>query len=751
MSEAITTRIPAYTTADLSRCDREPIHIPGLIQPFGALLAFDGPGDAARFVSRNVAEVLGPEWPDVVGRPVDDLFGPDRGRRLREALADPGLRANPTALGMIPGRDGRPYLAIGHAHDGRVILELDGSAPEGLPPFHGLYPEVRTFLRSLGLSRTVDDLARLAAVEVRRITGFDRVLVYRFDRDQHGTVVAEDRNDALPAYLGHRFPASDIPAQARDLYRLNRIRIIGDVGYEPVPIESAGENRPLDLTYSTLRSVSPVHLEYMRNMGTAASMSISIVTGDRLWGLISCHHRDPRLIPFELRTACEFLGQALSLQIAAQEQRDESDGRIALKSIQARLLADMAREESFIHGLVKRPDDLLAVARADGAAIVFEDLCSTVGPTPAEGDIRRLVSWLAEHRRDEVYATDSVPEDVGWDGPTRGLASGILAIAISKLHNSYVLWFRPEVVRTVDWAGDPRKPVEDGAGGALLHPRRSFQLWRETVSGTSLPWHSAEVEAAAELRGAIVGIVLLKAEELAQMAGELKRSNRELEAFSYSVSHDLRAPFRHIVGYSELLLEEPDLRDQSRQFVRTIIDSAKFAGTLVDNLLSLAQMGRTALHPIRVDMNQLIADVRGDLEVEQEGRSIAWVVVALPEVVCDPMMMKLAVRNLLANAIKYTRKTPTARVEVGCEARPAEWAFFVRDNGIGFDMKYVDKLFGVFQRLHRIEEYEGTGIGLANVLRIVERHGGRVWAEGVPDAGATFWFSLPRPQEPRKH
>lgn len=749
MRNAPPPEAPAPSPAELARCDREPIHIPGLIQPFGILLAVEDGSGVVGFASRNVSEVVGLDWEDVLGRSIVGLFDRDRGGQLFEALGDPALDANPTALGTIRGGDGRAYLAIAHRHDGRAVLELDASTPEGLPPFHGLYPEVRTFLGRLGRVRTIEDLTRLAAQEVRRITGFDRVLVYRFDRDQHGTVVAEDRNDELPPYLGLRFPASDIPAQARELYLRNRLRIIADVGYEPVPIEPAEPGgRPLDLTYSTLRSVSPVHIEYMRNMGTAASMSISIVVDDRLWGLISCHNRGPKLIPFELRTACDFLGQVLSLQLAAQEHRDDFERKMSLKSIQARLLAHMACEENFIDGLVNQPDDLLAFAGADGAAIVFEGHCSLIGTGPSEADVRRIVAWLAENGRDDVYAIDSLPDAIPWAESIRERASGLLAIPISKLHNSYVLWFRPEIVRTVNWAGDPGKPFEETPGGPRLHPRRSFQIWKQTVGGSSLTWQAAEIEAAGELRTAIVGIVLLKAEELAQIAGELRRSNRELEAFSYSVSHDLRAPFRHIVGYSELLLDEPELGERSRRFVHTIIDSARYAGTLVDNLLSLAQMGRTALHPIRVDMNRLVDEVRRDVASEEAGRRIEWAVSRLPECVCDPLMMKLAVRNLLSNAIKYTRRREEARVEIGVEGRAGEWAFFVRDNGIGFDMQYVDKLFGVFQRLHRMEEYEGTGIGLANVQRIVERHGGRVWAEGRPGEGATFWFTLPRAAEP---
>jgi light-regulated signal transduction histidine kinase (bacteriophytochrome) len=223
-----------------------------------------------------------------------------------------------------------------------------------------------------------------------------------------------------------------------------------------------------------------------------------------------------------------------------------------------------------------------------------------------------------------------------------------------------------------------------------------------------------------------------------------------LEAFSYSVSHDLRAPFRHIVGYSELLLEEPGLSEEGRRYAGTIIESAQFAGVLVDSLLAFSQMGRTTIHPVAVDMEQLVDEVRRDVSAEAGGRRITWEVGPLPMAVCDPLMMRLAVRNLLSNAVKYTRGRDEAVIEVSGEAHPTENVFAIRDNGVGFDMQYVDKLFGVFQRLHRMEDFEGTGIGLANVRRIVERHGGRVWAEGAEDGGATFSFALPRAPRPEE-
>jgi len=605
-----------------------------------------------------------------------------------------------------------------------------------------LYPGLRRFVEDLQGAGSVADLCRLAADEVRRITGFDRVLVYRFDPQWNGTVIAESRNEVLPSYLDLRFPASDIPAQARELYRRNRLRIIPDASYRPVPLEPQVV-APLDLGDSVLRSVSPIHLEYMRNMGTMASMSISILREGQLWGLISCHNRDPHRVRLTVRNACDFLTQVFALQVAARERAADADQRMRLGSVRARLLAAMAEEDRFIDGLLRHPAELMTLADAQGAAVVTGDRCWCLGETPGEGTVRALYDWLSHNHREDVFATDGLGEILPEAAGYADRASGLLAISISKMHASYVLWFRPEVVQTVKWGGDPTKRVEEGT--TRLHPRRSFETWKETLRGRSLPWDTTIIDAVKELRNAIVGIVLRRAEELASLSDELQRSNKELEAFSYSVSHDLRAPFRHIVGYAELLRKQEGahLSERGQRYVDTIIDSALTAGTLVDNLLSFSQMGRTALKPRLVPMGALVEEVRDRMEPDIGERRIEWRIADLPAAYADPMMIRLVIENLLGNAVKYTRNRPIAVIEVGSYREEGEVIFFVRDNGVGFDMLYVGKLFGVFQRLHRMEEFEGTGIGLANVRRIVERHGGRTWAEGAVDRGATVYFSLP--------
>lgn len=727
------------TAVDLTTCDREPIHIPGSIQPHGLLLVLRPDNLQVAHASRNAASTLGLNH--VVGQTLGDLLGSALAGCVRQHSDTP----QPVLVQTVR-TTGETFRAIVHRRGPDVILELEKAGTGDDVSFPNLYGMVWTFMSQIQQLRSMKELTQFAALEVRRITGFDRVMVYRFDEDWNGTVIAEDRNEQLPSYLDLRFPASDIPAQARELYRLNRLRLIADANYTPVPIEPAAP-APIDLTYSVLRSVSPIHIEYMKNMGTLSSMSISVIREGRLWGLISCHHAQPRHVDFELRTACDLIGQFLSIQLTARERASEYERRLELRAVNARLLARMAREDTFINGLISDPSLTMKLVNAGGAAVLVESTVSTMGDTPTDDEIRALADWMGEHVPDEVWWSDALQEVLPGATAYARLASGVLAISISQLHKSYLLWFRPEVIQTVKWGGDPRKPVEPVAG--RLSPRKSFELWAETVRGRSLPWSSAEIEAVTELRNSIVGIVLRRAEELAELSGELERSNKELEAFSYSVSHDLRAPFRHIVGYAELLseVESGKLSDTGQRYVATIIESARFAGSLVDNLLMFSQIGRSHLNRVPVDMATLLRDVQKGLQPEWQDRKVTWKVGSLRPVHGDPVLLRLAVQNLLGNALKYTRTREEAAIEIGCEETPAELIFFVRDNGVGFDMAYSGKLFGVFQRLHKMEDFEGTGIGLANVRRIIARHGGRTWAEGAVDRGATFYFSLPNRKE----
>jgi light-regulated signal transduction histidine kinase (bacteriophytochrome) len=733
--------------AAIDNCAREPIRTPGSIQPQGFLIVIDEPAMTIVQISENIAQWLNVDPQALLGSELDSLVrdGSAFIAHLGELDEDEPQPYHVGDVTFLKGDRADQHVAMMlHRIGGVLIAEFEPAGDTATA--HGkLYPLVRSFISQMREEESVDELCDRSVRFIKRITGFGRVNAYRFDEKGNGVVNAELADAGYPAYLGLCFPASDIPAQARELYCANRIRIIADASYSPsaiIPAINPITRQPLDLSYATLRSVSPVHLQYMRNMGTSASMSISIVVDGQLWGLISCHNAAPHPVSFQTRSACELLGRVLSLQVETKEAHLRNHRMLSLRKDIVHMLAAMADHDSVFKGLKTLPDTFIRFVGASGAAVISDEECDLFGQTPPERQVRALAAWLAERAGGDTFHTDNVGLHIPELPGLAKSVSGVLAVSISKLHSNYLIWFKPEQTQVVRWAGKPDKAIDKSGS---LSPRQSFELWKQTVEGFSTKWDATELEGVAELRLAVLGIVLRKAEEMAQLAIELKRSNKELEAFSYSVSHDLRAPLRHIAGYAELLkeMEQGNLSERGQRFLGTIGDSAKFAGTLVDNLLSFSQMGRSAMRQSEVDLTAMVESIQREMKPDYEGRMIEWVIRDLPIIIADPAFLHLAMRNLLANAIKYTRNEAVAIIEVNAIANNDGVVVSVRDNGVGFDMQYADKLFGVFQRLHRMEEFEGTGIGLANVRRIIERHGGTVHAQGVLDQGATFSFTLP--------
>ena len=744
-----------------AQCDAEPIHIPGGIQPHGYLLCLSSTLTIIQ-ASENVGTLVGCPVEQLLGEPVDVVIGAAAAARVAHAAATAMLDETPLYVGVMENpffspREGvQDHLAAAvdgpelditmHRHDGNLIVELEVARHSNADVFASMYPLVRTFTRSLQDVETLTELGDLAVREVRAMTGFGRVLLYKFDDEGRSQVLSEHIEDGYASFLNQLFPASDIPRQARALYVKQRVRLVANAQAKAarlVPAMNPATGRPTDLSYAALRSFSPIHLEYMRNMGTYASMSVSLVVRGQLWGLISCHDHDARLVPFEVRVAIEHLGQIVSLQIEAKEERAETAYLLRLRRTMSRLMGSLAEQDDYLSALKSAPDDLLCFAGSTGAAIVVDGKATLIGSTPDQDTVLALSQWLSSSTSG-VYATDALSQ--AWPRASRhtDTASGILAVPISQIFRNYVIWFRPETTRTITWAGEPVKRVSSQNGSVA--PRKDFAPWLETVRNRSIRWHAVELEIAGEFRLGMLNIVLRHAEGLAELANELRRTNKELEAFSYSVSHDLRAPLRHIAGYGDLLRESDGdkLSERSKRFLHNMLESARFAGVLVDDLLTFSQMGRAALRPVTVDLNQLVRSVAQEFGAETANRKVEWIIPELPTVTGDPAFLQIALRNLFSNAVKYTRTRESARIELSAQSTADEYIVSVRDNGVGFNMKYVNKLFGVFQRLHRAEEFDGTGIGLANVRRIIERHDGRTWAEGREGEGAAFHFSLPK-------
>ncbi|PMB08799.1 cyanobacterial phytochrome A [Fischerella thermalis CCMEE 5273] len=730
---------------------KEPsIHNISQIQPHGVLLVLEEPELNILQVSSNTYDVFGITPENMLQKKLEDLLDPFQIEKIKAGLLQESLdMINPTKIwARVKGDEYIVFDGIFHRNaDGLLILELELAFSQENIPFLSFYHLARASINKLEETGNLHDFCQILVQEVRKVTGFDRVMLYKFDDDGHGSVIAEEKLETMESYLGLHYPESDIPRPARKLFASNWIRIIPDTHADPVEIFPAinplSQRRP-DLTNSILRSPYSCHIEYLHNMGVGASLTISLIKEGKLWGLIACHHQTPKYVSYEMRKACEFLGRVIFSELADREETEDYDYRMRLTYIQSALVEYMSQEENFIDGLVKHQPNLLDLTNAQGAAICFGGNYTLIGETPKEEDLNFLVQWLKNNVEEEVFYTDSLPRLYPDAQNFKNVASGLLAIPISK--QNYVLWFRPEVIQTVNWGGDPNRAFEVNTsdGNTRLCPRKSFELWKETVRLTSLRWQAVEVKAALELRKAIVNIVLRQADELAQLAHDLELSNAELKKFAYVASHDLQEPLNQVANYVQLLemRYEQLLDEDAKEFITFAVEGVSLMQTLIDDVLAYSKVDMQA---IEFELTNVEAALERALTNLRKRISETGAVIThdqLPTVMADGTQLMQLFQNLIGNAIKF-RSDQAPEIHIGASRLEEEWLFSVRDNGIGIDPQFRDRIFVIFQRLHTRDEYPGTGMGLAICKKIIECHRGRIWVESKLGEGATFYFTIP--------
>jgi two-component system, chemotaxis family, sensor kinase Cph1 len=734
-------------TIDLTNCDREPIHIPGAIQPHGVLLVLEASTMKIIQVSNNTQKLIDRQPEDLLNKPLSDLIGFKQIKSIRECLTGDFENINPLKISIRCQGKFIHFDGIIHQSDRLVLLELERKTSNSKTDLFDFYKKVKVAIGKIQIASTLEEMCRVVVEEIRKITGFDRVMIYQFDSEGAGKVIAEDKSDSGEPYLNLQYPSTDIPQQARQLYTLNWLRLIPNADYQPaalIPLENPLTEEPIDLSLSVLRSVSPIHVEYMHNMGVTASMSISLIQNQKLWGLIACHHSSPKHVPYNIRTACEFIGQVMSLELVNKIANQDLDYKMRLKSLQTSFVESLSQSPNLLDSLIEIEPRLPSLVSAKGAVVYLGDRCVSIGQTPPQAALAPLLDWLKPHLHHNIYHTECLSKIYPEAEQFKAIASGLLALEISKIHRNYILWFRPEVLQTINWGGSD--------GTMRLSPRQSFQLWQEQVSGHSLPWKSCEIEAILELRSLIVGIVLRQADELALMNLELKRSNEELDSFAYIASHDLKEPLRGIHNYANFLMEDYGeiLNEDGTKKLKTLVRLTQRMEDLLNSLLHFSRLGRA--EPIRkeVNLNDLVQQAIATLTI---ARPQDWVEFRiprpLPTIECDRSQINELFTNLISNSIKYNDKD-RKWVEIGfleTEDRetltPHPITFYVRDNGIGISQEYFEQIFQIFRRLHGRDEFGGgTGAGLTIARKIVERHGGKMWVESELDRGSTFYFTL---------
>lgn len=473
-------------------CAREPIHLSGAIQPHGALLAFAPRTGAIAAASDNAGELFGTDAAALLGHPIDELFDGHVLELIRATAAASRPGDFPRLAGLVNAGvwGGLHHLSV-HVRADLIHVELEPAARGGAEPL-----EAHAMIAGLDAGAQAAAFFQAVAEQVRTLTGYDRVMVYAFRHDHSGEVVAESLGGELSSYAGLRFPASDIPPQARALYLANRVRVIPDAGYTPVPVRTTAQAAPLDMSFDMLRSVSPIHLEYLRNMGVRASMSISLIVDGRLWGLIACHHPQPRLVGPRERIAADVFGRYVSLLLSTGDLKRSAAAEAEARLHRDRLEQALAQSSSLFAALREQPDALLGALAADAAAVVAGDDAVLVGAQPDREVLAPALAWARSHAR---HAAAGTAARADWNPGEHGPA-GLFAAPLDDGASGWLLLLRNEQVEHVRWAGSPVDAYQLDAGRLTIGPRTSFAEWNETVRGTAEPWSEEDAEGAERLR-----------------------------------------------------------------------------------------------------------------------------------------------------------------------------------------------------------------------------------------------------------
>ena len=742
----------------LQRCASEQIHFAGAIQGHGVLLAVDEAG-LLRMASDNLQTLFGCTAAKALAHPVADLIGESALLHLRAALAQShGTGASP-GLALNPDQTSVPAAlwATVHRSGPLLLIELTHQTPADMVQ-QDRFLAVKQVLDSDDHGTDVERYCDYIAHTIRQMTGFDRVMVYRFDSRWNGAVLAESRNQALPALLGHHFPASDIPPQARALYEKNLMRVLLDADAATVPIVPAHNpltGLALDLSHSHLRAISPVHIEYVRNMGVRSTITLSLMHEGRLWGLVACHDTQVKRLSAPLHVELAFVGKIVGMRLSALENS------VRLKSmdnVRQRLqrLTEKMRHTSDIHFAFRHlQTDFLDLANASGSYIVFGEQSHAIGEVPPEADLLALVAWLKQQEmKDGVFITDSLSTAYPPAKAYAQLASGLLVVALDADNNNFILWFRPETLRTIPWGGSPYANVVADELGPRIDPRRSFAVWMETAGGFSEPWLSSTVDAVTMFSFAVVQLLM---QQVRQEVAVAVAANQVKTEFVSTVSHELRTPLTSISGALGLVLG--GVLGAVPQQMKAVLDiahrNALRLSHLINDLLDIEKIvaGKMRLENQMQPLMPLIEQSLESIKAYGEKYQVSFVLLAgevqaqaqrEPIQVCvDGNRLQQVLVNLLSNAAKFSPSGAQVQLEV------TQFELRVRvsviDHGAGIPPEFRGRIFQKFSQadVSNTRAKGGTGLGLAISRELIEAMGGTIDYDSVPGQGSRFYFELP--------
>ncbi|SDQ71856.1 Bacteriophytochrome (light-regulated signal transduction histidine kinase) [Chryseobacterium soldanellicola] len=724
-------------------CHEEPIHIPGYIQSFGYLIGIDAESHSITFFGKNITDIFPVENTEqLFGKKISDfpeLFQPVLNSDIYIFVDKHTRRENETYFDKILIGEKQYHFSVFRTQN-NIFLEFEAVIAN---PHKHITNKYDNFY----IIDNAQEIWEQLLSSLERIVNYDRMMIYKFMMDGSGKVIAERTNENLESYLGLHYPESDIPRQAREMYKKKRKRIFSDVYSEPVPLLSRVEG-DIDLTFASSRAMSPIHGQYIKNSGAASSFSISILIDDVLWGLVTCQNSVAKHIDLEDRVQAGIFTALASNAYSSFKSKKELEYRLNLNERAAHLKYELLKHNMLFESLIENKSELRDLPEADGLVIVSDGNLITDGVVPEKAVIEKIIKWAHENTEDNLYINRSFLKKHGNYLGLNENSAGIIIYFVERSKNEMLIWFRKEFDEHIQWAGNPEKKIgvflQNGEEKNIISPRTSFEVFTQNIKGNSKRWSSRNIIAVQAIRDIILETSHKQYNAIKELNDQLKKVNEELDSFSYTISHDLGTPLTVMKLNAQMLLSNFEKTEKNKNKLNSIIEEIDNMADMMRDVLQLSRAKHSELQLDTIQTRNMIHRISENAKVTFDSPATEIIIGDCPDVLGDKTMLHQVFLNIINNAVKYSSQNDFPKIEIEGKENGETIIYTIKDNGIGIPDEEKHKMFKIFNRMDNAKKFKGNGIGLSIVHRIMKRIGGNVEYESHKD-GTTFILTFKKP------
>lgn len=711
----------------IKNCEDEEIQFLNEIQPFGYLIGIHKNSHQIEFFSQNIDELFEISAENVLNQDINQLYNFELD--FDEVLnLDQGEFCR-THLKI----NSKTYHLTSYHLDELIYLELEELIIlENRLAYYNFSEQI---LYSKSIDATWDRLIS----SIKKLINYDRVMLYKFLEDGSGVVIAEEIDNGLDSYLGLRFPEFDIPKQARQLYLEKKSRLVADVNSNRISL-IATNHQKINLMYSSVRALSPIHLQYLRNANCAASFSISIVINEKLWGIVACQNSEPKFIPNQVRLQTELLTRQARLTYVNFKATERLKFQNYFNETAIKLKENLLTEENLQQSMNNNLKEVLNLTKANGIALVNFDDVFVEGETPDKHEILRIKEWAFKRNSARLFTSNTFYLDYGQELNLSPNSAGVMFCFLNQTYEHFIIWFKKEQVQTLNWAGEPNKIKHVEIVDEILSfsPRTSFKIWQENIKNKSFIWLDKEKYVAKEVIKLIIETLHLQSFKIHSLYEQLKEINDELDSFSYTVSHDLRTPLSVMKLNCQMIQRTLEHDEIKSDRLKSVIDEIDRMTQMMQDLLALSKAKKSEIVLSIIETKPIIEKIVHDVLLYYKTNDTQVVIEDVHNVLGDKTMFYEVFLNIIGNAIKYSSQAEHPIIKIWSELNEEEVIFKVKDNGIGIKQEDYNKMFKLFSRMSNTGNISGNGVGLSIAHRMMDRMNGGISFESKVGEGTTF-------------